>query len=559
MNIKTTIIHEHLYLLLTLGVFFLLLIFINPLNNAPTDDDFAYGWMVKNLHETGTYVLHEWSVANIFFQTYYGLIFVKIFGFSFIILRISTLLLVFFGIISFYYLCKEFNLNNRQSGILSILLVTSPLFLQFSFSYMSDVQFLCWFIISTFFYIKSFKNNNITILILAGFASSAAILTRQTGIVILPSLFFLWIFCKDRQEKASHYLIGLILPTIACLVQIYINYKNVTLISEFLIYENIQYLMDPISFAINTLWRINTVFNYLALFTLPLVLLLVPIFIVKLSGKYNNSNYRYNNFTLLLTCTSYFIGSSIYFGLVENLPIFIPNIDWHFNYLRQTNFEIKFIITSLTTSGAILYSTVILSRYITNLRIRRLQANEIYLILITLFLLLFVILYVQFADRYLINFLPFILIIIGVTFKNYLHKHFRAIISLILITMIFPIMETKNLLAKSEAYWSAGGYLLSQGVEHSDITSGSWTWDAYYNWNDYIYEIRDDWELEKFNPIEDFWDNRWPSRGKCTTYLITYKNENDTPDWQVLKVFEYNHNILSKKFVYAVRKKKNCM
>jgi hypothetical protein len=258
---------------------------VNPFKNAPTDDDFAYAWMVKNLYETGKYVIHEWTVVNIFFQTYYGLIFVKIFGFSYAILRISTLFLVPFGIISFYFLCKEFNLNNRQSGIITIFLFTSPLFLQFSF--MSDVQFLCWIIIAIFFYTKSFNRNNIYMIVIASIACSVAILTRQVGIIVIPSLL-LWYLSDKKKEHANFYALGLILPISAYIFQTYINFNNLNLISQFRMEQNMNYFSDLKYFLLSSLWRINTVLMYLVLYTLPLALLVIFENISKIKGHISN-------------------------------------------------------------------------------------------------------------------------------------------------------------------------------------------------------------------------------------------------------------------------------
>ena len=142
-----------LILALLLGSVFL----INPIRETPVDDDWAYALTVNHFLKAGQYELHPWAAANFPFQTAWGALFSSVFGFSFSTLRLSTLVLVFLGLIAMYRLARVLKINRNVSGLLVLVLLACPLFLKFSFSFMTDIPFLMMMIISTLFYCLAFS------------------------------------------------------------------------------------------------------------------------------------------------------------------------------------------------------------------------------------------------------------------------------------------------------------------------------------------------------------------------------------------------------------------
>lgn len=71
------------YLWIVLGVFALTILLIDPIREASFEDDWTYAVMVRHLHETGEYQLHQWLAPNLPFQTYWGGLFSYYFGYSF--------------------------------------------------------------------------------------------------------------------------------------------------------------------------------------------------------------------------------------------------------------------------------------------------------------------------------------------------------------------------------------------------------------------------------------------------------------------------------------------
>src|SRR6266498_5135183 len=169
-------IKEHKLLLIVVCTFAATVLFVNPIRETAMEDDWAYALTVKRLIETGQYQLHDWAAANIRFQSYWAGFFARLLGFSFSTLRLSTVVLVFAGLVAFYCLATEHGLDHIQAGLMTFGLIASPLLLRFSFNFMSDVPFLMCVIISIFFYTRALRLRSYSLMLLGSVPAAAAVL-----------------------------------------------------------------------------------------------------------------------------------------------------------------------------------------------------------------------------------------------------------------------------------------------------------------------------------------------------------------------------------------------
>ncbi len=94
--------------LLCLTAFWLLsLVVVNPTGNFPLIDDWAYALTVKHLLATGTYQPSGWAGMILIANVLWGSAFCLLAGFSFVVLRFSTLFAAWLGILSVYWLMRE--------------------------------------------------------------------------------------------------------------------------------------------------------------------------------------------------------------------------------------------------------------------------------------------------------------------------------------------------------------------------------------------------------------------------------------------------------------------
>src|SRR4051812_48050477 len=79
-----------------------LAILVNPVGDFPFNDDWAYGLPVKWLVETGRLRFTDWQLNPLVTQVLWGGLFASVAGFSFTVLRISTLVIATVGLAATY-------------------------------------------------------------------------------------------------------------------------------------------------------------------------------------------------------------------------------------------------------------------------------------------------------------------------------------------------------------------------------------------------------------------------------------------------------------------------
>ena len=75
---------------------------VQPTDDLPLIDDWVYAWSVDHFLKTGQLRVLDWSAHYPLAQIVWGALFVRVFGFSFFILRVSTLVLEWIGLLAFF-------------------------------------------------------------------------------------------------------------------------------------------------------------------------------------------------------------------------------------------------------------------------------------------------------------------------------------------------------------------------------------------------------------------------------------------------------------------------
>jgi hypothetical protein len=103
-------------------------------------DDGPYILVAKNLAATGHIHYNGWSAAMLCWQLYLGVALIKLFGFSFTIVRVSTLLVSMAAAFLLQRTLARCGISERNAVIGTLALVLSPLYLLLSATFMSDVH-----------------------------------------------------------------------------------------------------------------------------------------------------------------------------------------------------------------------------------------------------------------------------------------------------------------------------------------------------------------------------------------------------------------------------------
>lgn len=202
-----------LYLLL---IFIICEIIVNPIGEFPLNDDWAYSKSVSFALK-GYFTIGDFGAMTLFTHLLWGTIFAKIFGFSFTILRISTLVSSLIGLFFLNKLVVKISKNQWLGFFSCLVLLLNPLYFSLANTYMTDVNFTTLLILgcySAFSFFETKKKKYVFYFLLA---SVGLVLIRQFGI-ILPVCFFL--ACITLKENKKKYLIisfSLIVITIGIL------------------------------------------------------------------------------------------------------------------------------------------------------------------------------------------------------------------------------------------------------------------------------------------------------------------------------------------------------
>lgn len=185
---------------LIIGIWLIVIFVINPIGDFPLNDDWAYGVIVKRMIEDGTLKLINWGEMTLVTHLLYGYTFTTILGFSFTVLRCSTLLLSLACLLGVYQTGLLMKLDKKTALIATIVVMANPVFMALSFSFMTDVPFMTFVAWSTYFFIKAYNTANKKLLFIAVFLCVWAVLIRQLALMLpMAWLFALLIDSKRKQ------------------------------------------------------------------------------------------------------------------------------------------------------------------------------------------------------------------------------------------------------------------------------------------------------------------------------------------------------------------------
>ena len=128
------------------------LLLVPPTLNVPLNDDWAYAQSVQQLLATGQLHVSNWSTAALIPQIYWGAAFTHLVGnFSFVTLRLSTILFSLVTALALYDLLRQLDLPWIAALLGVLTLIANPLFLNLTYSFMTDVFYLGLMLISLAF------------------------------------------------------------------------------------------------------------------------------------------------------------------------------------------------------------------------------------------------------------------------------------------------------------------------------------------------------------------------------------------------------------------------
>lgn len=105
-------------------------------------DDWSFVKTAQVFEQTGHVVYNGWSGPMLGWQVFWGALFIHLFGFSFMVVKLSTLPIAIATIFVFYLVELRFGITPRDAVIGALTVGLSPMFMPLAASFMTDVPSL---------------------------------------------------------------------------------------------------------------------------------------------------------------------------------------------------------------------------------------------------------------------------------------------------------------------------------------------------------------------------------------------------------------------------------
>jgi hypothetical protein len=449
---------------------------VNPLGDFPLNDDWAYGLDVFHLSQEGKLILNDWPAMTLIAQVLWGSLVTFIFGFSFTVLRISSLFIGLFSVWIFYKILIFSGISKKISMGGALLLMFTPLFFNAAFTFMTEVYFLFSLNLSILYFLKFFKSEQNKDLVLGTLFVLITTLIRQPGIIL--GFAFTFVFLLNKKIGKRHLIIALI-PTIVSLIG-YLGY-TVWLKYNFSMpnYRGMGSLVShliktPLSFYLNQF--ILTVM-YLGLFSLPITFLLLPKIII---------NYKWYEKLIIIVLFVIPLSLGLFKGfpcgnIIYNLglgPKLLKDGFWGNNiHPMIPEWGMRIIRLISLFSAAVVFTHFIKKPLKSTSRIYKISCSPARFsraLCITFFFLYFtfILLNLTFFDRYTLPLIPSIFLILLPLNFNYLRNRL-IFITTIAFYAVFCITATHDYVSWNRARWKAIDQLTNKmKIEKTKIDGG---------------------------------------------------------------------------------------
>jgi hypothetical protein len=183
----------------------LIYIVIRPFAEIGIIDDWSYIKTAQVLAQTGHIVYNGWATAMLGWQLYFGALFVKVFGFSFTVVRFAT---VIESMAAAFLLQRTFvraSLNSWNATLATMAFILSPLCISLEFTFLTDISGILCLVVCLYMCLRALEAESersaILWISLAALLNAAGGTARQIAwlgvLVMVPST--LWLLRKKQR------------------------------------------------------------------------------------------------------------------------------------------------------------------------------------------------------------------------------------------------------------------------------------------------------------------------------------------------------------------------
>jgi hypothetical protein len=210
------------------GLFLLAALVVRPVGNFPLNDEWIYYCSVSQRLATGTDLIDRATNTYLYPQRYYGTALARLFGFSFSMLRLSGLAASLLALLLAYRLLGRLGFSPFACFAGAATLLVNPVYLNLSYSFMTDVPYLMFFLGSLLFYVRAAQRGSRTDLTAGACLTILALAQRQTGVLLSPAALAYFFLSRKRLRPTALDWGILVLPVAAFAVLAAFRYLGTT-------------------------------------------------------------------------------------------------------------------------------------------------------------------------------------------------------------------------------------------------------------------------------------------------------------------------------------------
>jgi hypothetical protein len=459
-------------------------IVVNPSGEFPIIDDWAYAKNVQSLVLHGQVVFSNWPAMTLIAQTFWGALACKIFGFSFLTLRMSVTFLAWLGMILFYLIVKRVWKNEFAALTAALLFAFNPWYFSLAYSFMTDSSFLAVAVVALWFYFRYIETEKVRYLLIATAAALVATMIRQFGTWLAFSMIFVTLVTERFRARK---ILGLALAALFVYgsLALYTNYlrsKGILPASFSTVNDLVRDLTIRKIFT-GLVFRGSIVLFYCGILLLPWTVLLLP-------GAWRSLG---NRGRIIVGTCSVFLTFPVLFRL-GNIPVegvmnnfslgsrILKDTYWGMNLRPVLPSEAVVFFNAVGIAGALLFVFSLAASLDSLIRGGFREPSGKLKVHILIFLagyMVFVILGTWFFDRYI---LPVVALGMFLVVPGEIHitRASKLVsVSMLIVLLLFSVLGTRDYFTFSRCRWKALNEMVGGGISPRSI-DGGFEFNAWY-------------------------------------------------------------------------------
>ncbi|HYK90435.1 MAG TPA: glycosyltransferase family 39 protein [Acidobacteriota bacterium] len=187
--------------LIIVGIYTVSVLLVDPRGEFPLNDDWSYSRSAFFLGTGSRLHVDEWSAMSLIGQAIYGGALVKILGPSFLLLRLSTLVLSCGMSILLWALLRRLTVRPSLTWIAVLSWIFNPIQFCLSFTFMTEIPFLFFMALALFLYTRYLQSRSLGLLTAWSAVLGYGFLIRQTAVFFAGPLMLTLLIERNREWR----------------------------------------------------------------------------------------------------------------------------------------------------------------------------------------------------------------------------------------------------------------------------------------------------------------------------------------------------------------------